>query len=112
MPPEISLCNEEPKLAHFNVFDVSFNATPGQRGQDNGTVLDQQTNGQHNKSKNKLGAMLGLGAGVQLNNTAFRAKSITELLKTNSAIFFLRWRIVRDIVSAALGLYPFSVAPG
>jgi hypothetical protein len=52
MPPEISLSNEGPKLAHFNVFDVSFNATPGQRGQDNGTVLDQQTNGQQIKKIN------------------------------------------------------------
>lgn len=96
MPPEII---EEPKLTHFDVLDVSFKATPGQWG--NPAQQKPAT-----KRIKKLGAMLGLGAGGYLNNTAFQAKSIAEFLKTNPAIFFLRCRNVRDIVIAALGKYP------
>lgn len=53
MPPEII---EEPKLTHFDVYDVSFKATPGQRGN-----LAQQKPAKERIKK--LGAMLGLGAG-------------------------------------------------
>jgi hypothetical protein len=70
---------EEPKQTHFDLFGVSvlFKATPGQWGRDNGTIF-RQTNKHVNKSKTKLGATLGLGAGGGLNNTIFRAKSIAE----------------------------------
>jgi len=53
----------------------------------------------------KLGATLGFGADVWLNNTAFQAKSIAEFLKYEAARLFFSCgaAAVRDIVGAALG---------
>jgi hypothetical protein len=61
--------------------------------------------GDNHQSKINIGAMLGFGAGSQLNNTAFRAKSITEFpkYKTTQLFFSCGGAGGRAIVGAVLG---------